>query len=162
MKAGQQATLAQDPWALGRVARGRSPVRSPGPSQQLPSFFSLKSPSPPDPATPTSLTELWKNSFLLNDAKEGLQISKRNTSLRPGGKNPGAEKRAGLQSADNLTTRLVAEHLVGTVEEAAVPWNSLAQPGLAGGLLPAWRGRPVVPKNWDLLNDPSFLHGYEL
>ena len=45
------------------------------------------------PSHYVSIFEFWKNSFLLNYAKKGLKISKRNTSLRPREENPGAEER---------------------------------------------------------------------
>jgi len=115
-----------------------------------PWLFSLRSPSPPNPATPASLTEFWKNFFLFNSAKKGLKISKRNTSLRPRGKEPRGKGTVSFQSADNLPTRLVEDHLVGMVEEVFMPWNSLTQPGLAGRLASSPAGSSVVRRPNDL------------
>lgn len=165
-KAGQQANPAQGPWVWVR----RNPVPHPGLSHgplpppqapQPPWLFSLRSPSPPNPATSASLTEFWKNSFLLNYAKKTENFQEEHFTEAQRGKHRGRGT-VSFQSADNLTTRLVEDHLVGTVDKVSVPQNSLTHQDLAGRLASSLAGMSVVPVNWDLLNDLSILHGYEL
>lgn len=167
-KAGQQANPAQGPWVRVR----KSPVAHPGlshgplPPPQLPQppqppWLLLRSPSPPNPATSASLTEFWKNSFLLNYAKKTENFQEEHFTEAQRGKHRGRGT-VNFQSTDNLTTRLVEDHLVGTVDKVSVPQNSLTHQDLAGRLASSLARMSIVPVNWDLLSDLSILHGYEL